>query len=351
VFVVAVLNEGVELEEICEDIRGLSVHTEGPFFFKTTELQTMPHTMIARDPLLRRVRDMVSYVGSTPLIQIEALSSKKVQVLAKAEWQQIGHSVKARAAYSIVRHAIETGKLDRSKSLLDASSGNTAIAYATILKELGLKATICLPSNASQMRIRTLRDLDVDLVLTSPFEGTEGAQERARQLYKERPNYFFYADQYSNPANWQAHYNTTAPEILEQTGNRITHFVAGLGTTGTFTGTSRRLRETLDIRLIALQPDGPMHVMEGWKHLETASVPDIYDNTLADDLLEISSEETYDMIVFLDKSEGLRLSPSAAANVVGAKKVADKISSGVIVTILPDSIHRYEEVEQELFTS
>lgn len=345
--VVAVLNDGVELEEIYVISRGLSVHTERPL--RLTTRRTMTQTQVAQNKLVHKVRSLKHYVGSTPLVQIPALSTRRVKVLAKAEWLQIGNSIKARAAYGIVRSAIETGELDEGKSLLDASSGNTAIAYGALLLELGLKTTICLPSNASLRRIETLRNLGVELVMTSPFEGTEGAQDRARQMEAAHPEQFFYADQYSNPANWQAHYHGTALEIIEQTRGKLTHFVSGLGTTGTFIGTGRRLRERTDCRLVALQPDGPMHIMEGWKHLETADIPAIYDAGVADQVIEISSEETYDMIRYIDKMDGMRLSPSAAANLVGAKKVADTLDEGIVVTVLPDGIERYEEIEKELF--
>lgn len=289
-------------------------------------------------------------IGGTPLADFASLSSEGVRVCAKLEWHQAGSSVKARAANQIIRAAQDSGKLREGITLLDASSGNTAIAYATLLQRLHLKATICLPSNASEKRISTLRSLGADLVLTSPFEGTEGAQAVARELFMEHPERFFYADQYSNPANWQAHHFGTGREILEQTGGKVTHFVAGLGTTGTFTGTTRRLKEYHPgIQAIALQPDSPMHGLEGWKHLATASMPKIYDDTLADACLEISSEEAYEMIRYIARHEGYLLSPSAAANLVGAVNVARQLDHGVVVTVLPDSLERYDEVSEHVF--
>jgi cysteine synthase B len=209
---------------------------------------------------------------------------------------------------------------------------------------------ICLPSNASGQRIETLRALGAELILTSPSEGTEGAQIEARKIFSAQPGKFFYADQYSNPANWKAHYHGTAQEIIEQTKGHLTQFVAGLGTTGTFTGTAKRLKEyNSAIQVIALQPDSPLHGLEGWKHLATASVPRIYDASLADAQQEIDSEEAYEMIRYIRKHEGYLISPSAAANLVGAYQVAKEIPSGVIVTVLPDSLERYSEVSQILF--
>ena len=289
-------------------------------------------------------------IGDTPLVRFSSLSTDQVEVLGKLEWMQAGGSVKARAADQIIWLARENRLLRDGMALLDASSGNTAIAYATILKHMGLRTVICLPSNASAKRIRTLEALGAELVFTSPFEGTEGAQVEARKLYEEHQSSFFYADQYSNPANWQAHYQATAAEIIEQTDSKLTHFVAGLGTTGTFTGTVRRLK-ALDpsIRAIALQPDSPMHGLEGWKHLETASVPRIFDPTLEDARLEVASEDAYEMIRYIAHHEGYLISPSSAANLVGAHRVAQSLKSGKVVTILPDSLERYEEVSELIF--
>ncbi len=261
-------------------------------------------------------------VGNTPLLLIKSLSSKDVRIWAKAEWEQPGGSVKARAAHAIISKAIRSGKLNSRNSLLDASSGNTAIAYATLLKPLGWKPTICLPANASAERKNILRALGADLILTSPLEGTDGAQQVAKDLYATSPDKYYYADQYSNDANWQAHYFTTAEEIWAQTNGRITHFVAGLGTTGTFTGTGRRLKELGNVQLIALQPDHPFHPMEGWKHLATAHRPAIYDDTLADQNLNIDATSVFDMIRSVRVHEGLYISPSSAANLLGAHAVA-----------------------------
>lgn len=288
-------------------------------------------------------------IGNTPLLLMKSLSTDRVRIWAKAEWEQPGGSVKARAAHAIISNAIKSGQLNRNISLLDASSGNTAIAYATLLQHLGWKPTICLPSNASSERKALLTALGVKLILTSPLEGTDGAQEVAREIYASHPGDYFYADQYSNDANWKAHYLTTAQEIWRQTSGKITHFVAGLGTTGTFTGTGRRLKELGDVKLTALQPNSPMHGLEGWKHLNTAHIPSIYDPHLADDTLEIESDQAFKLIRFIADHEGLYISPSGAANLIGAIEVASGITDGDIVTTIADTLERYTEVNREIF--
>lgn len=289
-------------------------------------------------------------VGNTPLHHFsdQLINNKKIRLVGKMEWMQIGGSVKARAAYSIIRSAIESGQLNERTILLDATSGNTGIAYAAIAKEVGIKVSLCLPANASIERKQILADLGVEIIYTSPLEGTDGSQQVARDLVKENADKYFYADQYKNDNNWKAHYNTTAIEIVNQVPT-ITHFVAGMGTTGTFVGTGRRLRE-LDpaIKLIAFQPDSALHGLEGWKHLETAVVPKIYDPTVADGIIEITTEESYEMLQRVYDIENLLLSPSSAANIAGALKVAATISEGTIVTILPDNSDKYSEVIKKL---
>jgi len=299
--------------------------------------------------LTKNIADLLPGVGNTALLLIKSLSTDCVQIWAKAEWQQPGGSIKARAAHSIISEAIRDGKLHAYNSLLDASSGNTAIAYATLLRPLGWKPTICLPSNASAERKNILKSLGAELILTSPLEGTDGAQQVARELFADSPGHFFYADQYSNAANWKAHYEHTASEIWTQTQGALTHFVAGLGTTGTFTGTGKKLKELGDVKLIALQPDQPLHPLEGWKHLETAHVPSIYNPHLPDEIKTIPTAETFAFIKYIAKQEGLYLSPSAAANLQGAVQVARDIKQGVIVTTLADTLDRYTEVKQEIF--
>ena len=289
-------------------------------------------------------------VGNTPIYHFsdKLIHNKKVKLVGKMEWMQIGGSVKARAAYAIIRSAIESGQLNEKTILLDATSGNTGIAYAAIAKEVGIKVSLCLPSNASIERKQILTELGVDIIYTSPLEGTDGSQQVARELVKDNKDKYFYADQYKNDNNWKAHYNTTAIEILNQVPT-ITHFVAGMGTTGTFVGTGRRLRE-MDpaIKLIAFQPDSALHGLEGWKHLETAVVPKIYDPTVADEIVEITTEESYEMLQRVYDIENLLLSPSSAANIAGALKVASTISEGTIVTILPDNADKYSEVIKKL---
>ena len=270
--------------------------------------------------LIDKIKAIGERVGNTPLHHFsqELILNNNIRLVGKMEWMQIGGSVKARAAYSIISAAIESGQLNDKTILIDATSGNTGIAYAAIAREVGVRVSLCLPENASIERKQILTELGVDIVYTSPLEGTDGSQQVARELVAASPDKFFYADQYKNENNWKAHYNTTAPEILNQVPT-ITHFVAGMGTTGTFVGTSRRLRElNPSIKLIAFQPDSALHGLEGWKHLETAVVPKIYDPTVADEIIEVTTEESYEMLRRVYDYEGLLLSPSSAANVAGA---------------------------------
>jgi S-sulfo-L-cysteine synthase (O-acetyl-L-serine-dependent) len=309
-------------------------------------IQTATYTSTS---LRERVRALGSRIGRTPLHRITGLGVKPgVTVYAKKEWEQLSGSVKARAGYNIFRQAIEDGLLTEDKVLLDATSGNTGIAYATIGKLLNIGVTLCLPENASQERKDILQSLGAEIIFTSRFEGTDGAQQVAKEMAASDPGRYFYADQYKNDNNWKAHYHTTAPEIVEALPT-ITHFVAGLGTTGTFVGTGRRLRELKpSVQLVSLQPDSAMHGLEGWKHLETAIVPKIYDAGVADVQLEISSEETYEMIKEVHAWEGLLLSPSSAANLAGALRVAEQVSKGVIVTVFPDNADKYSEIIKKL---
>ena len=288
-------------------------------------------------------------IGHTPIHALNNLFDKNdVKIYAKKEWMQLSGSVKARAAFQIIRKAIERGELGPDKILLDATSGNTGIAYAYIGHHLGIPVALCLPENASKERKDILKHLDVELILTSKFEGTDGAQEIARDLAAKNPSRYFYADQYKNEDNWKAHYYGTAVEIFEELPS-ITHFVTALGTTGTFIGTGRRLRKfNPEIKLISLQPDSALHGLEGWKHLETAVVPAIYDPTLADDNLEISTEEAYEMIRKAYEKEHLVLSPSSAANLAGAIRVANGLERGTVVTTFPDNGDKYSEVLNKL---
>lgn len=300
--------------------------------------------------LKTRIDEVGSQVGNTPLHEFGPGIGLPpgVRILAKKEWMQLGASVKARAGYAIIRDAIHSGRLNERTILLDATSGNTGIAYATIAREAGIRVTLCIPENASRERKEILSALGVDIVFTSRFDGTDGSQLTARSMAAREPQKYFYADQYKNDNNWKAHYHTTAPEIHSVVPN-ATHFVAGLGTTGTFVGTGRRLRElNSSIRLVAFQPDSPLHGLEGWKHLETAIVPAIYDPSVADEMLDVSTDEAYDMLKKIYRTEGLLLSPSSAANVAGALKVAVKAGPSTIVTVLPDNADKYSEVIKKL---
>ena len=291
------------------------------------------------------------FIGNTPLFPITRLhANENVKIFAKLEWQQLGGSVKSRPAFNIIKNAILSGELNPEKRLLDATSGNTGIAYAAIGAALGIPVTICLPENASEERKTILKAYGAEIIFTSKFGSTDEAQEIAQELSEKNPDRYYYARQYQNEANWKAHYHTTAEEIWRQTNGEITHFVAGLGTTGTFTGSSRRLRElNPDIRLISLQPDSALHGLEGWKHLETAIVPTIYDPTIAHQNLEMDTYNAYDTIKQVAAKEGLLISPSAAANLNGALQVADQLDAGVIVTVFPDNAEKYSEVINNLF--
>jgi cysteine synthase B len=304
---------------------------------------------------LQQATEIVDLIGYTPLIRLRRVTRDlpdSIEIYGKAEWFNPGGSVKDRPAWNIVRTAIERGELRGGKRLLDATSGNTGIAFAMIGAALGFGVTLCVPANVSTERKRILNAYGAEVIYTDPLEGSDGAIRKARELYARYPDRYYYADQYNNPANWQAHYETTGVEIWQQTEGRITHFVAGLGTTGTFVGVGRRLREyRRDIQLIALQPDSPFHGLEGLKHLETAIVPGIYDPTLADANLAISTEDAYAMARRLAREEGLLVGVSAAAAVVGSLRVAEAIlrdaetrgiePHAVIVTILCDSADKY----------
>jgi cysteine synthase B len=304
---------------------------------------------------LQQATEIVDLIGYTPLIRLRRVTRDlpdSIEIYGKAEWFNPGGSVKDRPAWNIVRTAIERGELHGGKRLLDATSGNTGIAFAMIGAALGFGVTLCMPANVSTERKRILKAYGAEVIYTDPLESSDGAIRKARALYAQHPDRYYYADQYNNPANWQAHYETTGVEIWQQTEGRITHFVAGLGTTGTFVGVGRRLREyRRDIQLISLQPDSPFHGLEGLKHLDTAIVPGIYDPTLADANLPISTEDAYAMARRLAREEGLLVGVSAAAAVVGSLRVAEAIlrdaetrgiePHAVIVTILCDSADKY----------
>lgn len=304
----------------------------------------------------RRARAL-ELIGNTPLLRLAQIApdlAPGVQVYAKAEWYNLGGSVKDRPALWMIRDGERRGLLRPGMRIADATSGNTGIAYATIGAAMGYQVTLALPANASPERLRTLRALGAELILTDPAAGTDEAIRAIRALVAEQPERYFYPDQYNNPANPQAHYETTAPEIWQQTAGRVTHFVAALGTTGTFMGTSRRLRELQpDLKAIAVQPDSPYHALEGVKHMATtALVPGIFDAAAPDATLEISSETAFTLARRMARNEGLLVGISAAANVAAALQVARTLEQGVVVTILCDSAARYlserfwEEEEQ-----
>ena len=283
-------------------------------------------------------------IGRTPLVRLHQFERETpgVELYAKAEWQNPGGSVKDRAAARMIIEGETSGKLDKTKTILDATSGNTGIAYAMVGAARGYKVQLCLPENASPERKLILRALGAELVLTSPLEGSDGAIREARRLHAADPDRYFYPDQYSNDANWQAHYDTTAPEIIEQTSGRLTHFVAGLGTTGTFMGTGRRLREfNPTIKLISFQPSSPFHGLEGLKHMESAMVPSIYDPTLADEDLRVDTEQAYRMVRRLAREEGMLAGISSGAAMCAVLQIAKKIERGVIVTVFPDGAEKY----------
>jgi cysteine synthase B len=283
-------------------------------------------------------------IGNTPLLRLTTLTREfpGIELHGKAEWANPGGSVKDRAALNIILEAERAGRLTRDKILLDSTSGNTGIAYAMICAARGYRLRLCVPGNVSLERKRILKAYGADVLYTDPLQGSDGAIRKARELHAENPELYFYADQYNNPANWKAHYETTGREVFEQTGGRITHFVAGLGTTGTFTGVTRRLRElNPHVRCVSVQPDSAFHGLEGLKHMPTAIVPGIYDPQLADENLEISTEETHAMARRIARDEGLLVGISSAAALVAALRVAQRIKNGVIVTVFPDSGNRY----------
>jgi cysteine synthase B len=291
---------------------------------------------------------LLDRIGNTPLLRLDKLTAHlpNIQLLGKAEWANPGGSVKDRAASAIVQAAQREGKLIPGKTLLDATSGNTGIAYAMLGSAMGFPVVLCMPSNVSPERKNILAAYGAQIIWTDPADGSDGAIRKARELAAAEPEKYFYADQYGNENNWLAHYHGTANEIWQQTEGRITHFVAGLGTSGTFMGTTRRLRELNPvIQCISMQPDSPFNGLEGLKHMATAIVPPIYDPTLADRNIEMPTERAYIMAKRLGKTQGLLVGVSAAAAVAASLDIAEQEASAgreaVIVTILPDSADKY----------
>ncbi len=290
---------------------------------------------------------LIERIGNTPLLRFERTGAEfaHVELCAKAEWFNPGGSVKDRAAWSMIREGERRGQLRPRKVILDATSGNTGIAYAMIGAALGYRVKLCLPDSASPERKQVLETYGVEIVFTAGDEATDGAIRRVREIYNAEPEKYFYPNQYDNPANPAAHYATTAPEIWEQTGGRITHFVAGLGTSGTFMGTARRLKELNPrIRAISVQPDSGFHGLEGLKHMATAMVPAIYDPNLADENIEVRTEDAQETAKRLAREEGILAGVSAGAALWACMEIARRLPKGeraVIVTVFPDSGERY----------
>jgi cysteine synthase B len=289
--------------------------------------------------------DLLSQIGNTPLLRLTKVAAhlpRSVEVFAKAEWFNPGGSVKDRAALRMIEAAERSGRLTRGNIILDATSGNTGIAYAMIGSARGYRVRLCISANVSPERKNILKAFGADLVFTDPAESSDGAIRMARHLHAESPDLYFYPDQYNNDENWRAHFQTTGRELYEQTEGRITHFVAGLGTGGTFMGTGRRLKEyDRKIRLISVEPDSGLHGMEGLKHMATAMVPGIYDPNLADRSMQVATEDAYGMVRRLAREEGLLVGISSGAAAVCALRVASDLKRGVVATIFPDSGDKY----------
>ena len=306
-------------------------------------------TTIAPSPTSRLVStELLKLIGNTPLIRMERIARDLpgIEIYGKAEFFNPGGSVKDRAALNMILDGERTGKLTRDKIILDSTSGNTGIAYAMIAAYKGYKVKLCLPKNASMERKHVLQAYGAEMVLTDPNEGSDGAIRAVREIYRQDPDRYFYPDQYNNPANWKAHYDGTALEILEQTDGRITHFVACMGTSGTFMGNSRRFhKDAPRVKCISAQPSSGFHGLEGLKHMPTAIVPGIYDPSVADDNVWIETEDAYAMCRRIAREEALLVGISSGANLVAARAVAkhlvDAGQSGVIVTMLCDGAYKY----------
>lgn len=310
---------------------------------KRAALDPRPSTLDPRPSPLPRP-SILALIGNTPLIRLtgfDPVIAPGAELYAKAEWYNPGGSVKDRAAARMIAAGERSGALRPGGTLLDATSGNTGIAYAMLGAALGYRVRLCVPANVTSERLRMLQAYGAEVILTDPMDGSDGAIREARRRH-EADRSLFYPDQYNNPANWRAHFETTAPEIWRQTGGRITHFVAGLGTSGTFVGTVRRLRELNPaIETFSVQPDSPLHAIEGLKHMESSIVPGIYDDTLAGEALRVSSEEAQEMTRRLAREHGLLVGVSSGAALAAALRVAATAPGAVIVTIFPDGGTRY----------
>ena len=298
---------------------------------------------VAIPGLPRTASSIVDLIGNTPLIRLPRFEAglRNVELYAKAEWKNPGGSVKDRPAARMIADGERSGALTRDRIILDATSGNTGIAYAMIGAARGYRVRLCVPENVTPERKRILHAYGAEIVFTDPMEGSDGAIIRAKAMYAAEPDLYFYPDQYNNPGNWLSHYDTTAPEIIEQTDGRLTHFVAGLGTSGTFIGAGRRLREfNPSIRLVSVQPDSPLHGLEGLKHMATAIVPGIYDPALADEDIGVATEEAFELTRQLAR-EGLFVGISSGGNLAGALRVARAAADAVVVVIFPDGGEKY----------
>jgi cysteine synthase B len=298
----------------------------------------------AYSTLSNGVNSLLAEVGNTPLIDLSFLTSRKlgVRVFGKTDWLNPTGSVKDRSALSIISAAERAGQLTSSKTILDATSGNAGIAYAMIGASKGYRVMLTIPKNANEERKRILRAYGVQLVYTDPLEGSDGAIRKAREIYSGNPPRYFYADQYSNDANWRAHYDTTGPEIWSQTSGSITHFVAGVGTGGTLMGVGRRLRGyNRRIQIVSVQPDSPFHGIEGLKHIPTSILPKIYDPTFPDRVVQVATEEAQQLVKQLANEHGILVGLSSGAALAASRKIASEIEGGTVVAILPDSGERY----------
>jgi S-sulfo-L-cysteine synthase (O-acetyl-L-serine-dependent) len=298
--------------------------------------------MEQRHPLARD--SILGQIGNTPLLRFANIGREfdRVEIYGKAEWFNPGGSVKDRPALRMIQEGERSGALTRDKIILDSTSGNTGIAYALLGAVMGYRVELTVPRSASRERKRMLEAYGAHVIYTHPLEGSDGAIREAHRRYQADPEQYFMPDQYNNPANWQAHYDTTGPEIIAQTSGRITHFVAGVGTSGTLMGTGRRLREfSAAIQIVAIQPAEDLHGIEGLKHMATAIVPGIWDASFCDRHLSVQTEDAYDMARRLALEEGMLVGQSAGAAVCAALELARQISEGVIVTILPDAGDRY----------
>jgi cysteine synthase B len=299
-------------------------------------------------PFVKRIsldEGMPSLVGNTPLLPLVTLSDNRisdVQVFAKAEWFNPSGSVKDRPAWGIIQKALHEGRILPGMHLLDSTSGNMGISYATFGSALGIPITLALPSNASPERIKILRALGAELVLTDPLEGSDGAIQVAQQMVKDHPEKYYYANQYDNQENWKSHFRSTGPELIEQTEGQITHFIAGMGTTGTLTGVSHYFSEhKIEVEIIGVQPDSPFNGLEGLKHIPSSIPPGIYDPAAADRIISIKTEDAYDMVRCLAREEGYFIGISSGAAAVAAAQVAQDLDQGVVVTIFPDAGFKY----------